>query len=66
MDTMAVLVESTPDAAAAAERAASATELAKHIKGSLGVTAKVDVRVPGDVERSAGKARRVVDLRKAD
>ena len=66
MDTMTVLVESTLQAAGDSERAASALELAKHIKGSLGVTAKVDVRVPGDVERSAGKARRVVDLRGAD
>ncbi|MEX3009088.1 phenylacetate--CoA ligase PaaK [Hoeflea sp. TYP-13] len=66
MDTMTILVESTEDAAGEGARQGSAKELASHVKSTLGVTAKVDVRVPGDVERSAGKARRVVDLRKKD
>ena len=66
MDTMTIMVESMPDAAEDAAREKSGAELAAHVKSTLGVTAKVEVRVPGGVERSAGKARRVVDLRKTD
>ncbi|MEM6441394.1 MAG: hypothetical protein AAF763_17065, partial [Pseudomonadota bacterium] len=37
--------------------------LAEAVKGVVGVTAWVKVADPGGVERSAGKARRVVDNR---
>ena len=37
--------------------------LAHHIKSVVGVTAGVRVVDPGAVERSQGKAKRVVDLR---
>ncbi len=66
MDTMTIMVESMPEAAGDDAREKSGAELAAHVKSSLGVTAKVEVRVPGGVERSAGKARRVVDRRKTD
>ncbi|WP_169569250.1 phenylacetate--CoA ligase PaaK [Sneathiella limimaris] len=39
-------------------------ELQKRIKSVLGVTSKVIVCEPGDLERSAGKAKRVIDHRK--
>ena len=45
------------------ERAANAKALADYVKGVVGVSAKVDVADVGGVERSQGKARRVVDLR---
>jgi phenylacetate-CoA ligase len=37
--------------------------LAGHIKSLIGVTADVKTVKPGGVERSAGKAKRVIDLR---
>jgi phenylacetate-CoA ligase len=63
LDEMEVLVEAAPAAAEAGARTASATDLAHHVKGLVGVTAKITVTDPGGVERSQGKARRVVDKR---
>lgn len=63
LDQMTVITEALPSAADAAARAASAKELAHHIKGVVGVSAKIDVREPGGAPRSEGKARRVVDKR---
>ncbi|GHD59968.1 phenylacetate-coenzyme A ligase [Thalassobaculum fulvum] len=63
MDRMAVLVEAVEGSADAAARDASARELAHHIKSVIGISAAVVVNDPGGVERSAGKARRVVDKR---
>jgi phenylacetate-CoA ligase len=63
LDELGIRVESRPDAAAADERAAGERALASLIKERLGVTAKVDVLEPGLIERSAGKAQRIVDLR---
>jgi phenylacetate-CoA ligase len=60
---MRVLVEAVDGRADAAARAASATALAEHIRSVIGVGADVVVGDPGSVERSAGKARRVVDRR---
>ena len=44
-------------------RAKTAGELAHHIKANIGSSAKVTVLDPGGVERSLGKARRVIDKR---
>jgi len=63
MDTMTVRVEAAEGAAGYEARGASARELGGHVKGIVGVTAKVDVVAPGGVERSMGKAIRVVDGR---
>ncbi len=63
MDTMTVKVEASASAASPEARTASARELAGYVKGVVGVTAKVDVLDPGGVERSMGKAVRVVDGR---
>lgn len=65
MDVMTVHVEAAIDQADAAARAASAQELSEHIKGVIGVSSQVRVGAPGTVERSVGKARRVVDNRPA-
>lgn len=66
MDEMTVHVESTGDASAEDARAASARELAHHIKSTVGISARIDVQEPGNVVRSEGKAKRVVDNRKRD
>jgi phenylacetate-CoA ligase len=66
MDTMTVITESLSDAASDAARAASAKELAHHIKSVVGVSCQIDVRHPGGAPRSEGKARRVIDNRPRD
>ncbi|SET68076.1 phenylacetate--CoA ligase PaaK [Oceanicella actignis] len=66
LDRMTVHVEALPDHAAADARAAAAKALAARIKGVVGVSARVVVADPGGVERSQGKARRVVDRRPKD
>ena len=63
MDAMIVHAECTPDQASDDARAASARELAHHIKSVVGVSAKIEIHPEGGVERSQGKARRVVDNR---
>ena len=62
MDEMAVLVEARPEGfgPAADEQG---RDLASRIKELVGVTARVEVMAPGGIERSLGKARRVVDRR---
>ena len=61
LDELDVVVEMRPGANDAPE------EIARHaehlIKAYVGVTTKVRVVAPGTVERSQGKAKRVVDLR---
>ncbi len=63
MDNMTVHAECTVDAADDEARAGSAKELAHHIKSVVGVSTKVTVHAPGEVARSEGKAKRVVDNR---
>jgi phenylacetate-CoA ligase len=63
---MRLLVEARPDQADEASRQAQAVLLAAYVKNNIGVTAEVIVSDPGKVERSAGKARRIVDLRPKD
>ncbi len=65
LDELTVLVERAPGAGAAdGERAGH--ELAHHIKSLIGVSAEVRVLQVGAIERSLGKARRVVDKRPKD
>ncbi|MCX2722767.1 phenylacetate--CoA ligase PaaK [Roseibium salinum] len=66
LDVITVHVEALPEAASGEHRGASAKELAHHIKSIVGISAIIDVREPGGVERSAGKAKRVVDNRPND
>lgn len=66
LDQMSVFVEATADAAGAQERDASGGELSHRIKSAIGISARVTVHVPGGVERSEGKARRVIDKRRKD
>jgi phenylacetate-CoA ligase len=62
LDQMDVQVEAAPDADAGA-RMAAAERLAGLIKENIGSSAKVTVTEPGTIERSQGKARRVLDQR---
>lgn len=63
MDVMTVHVEATAEGASDEARAASEKELVHHIKSVIGISARVAVGAPQSVERSQGKARRLVDRR---
>ena len=47
------------------ERLELEKRISKRIKDNIGTTAKIEVRAPGGIERSVGKARRIVDTRKS-
>jgi len=63
LDAMALKVEARPDAADADARAASGDDLAQRIKSLVGITVAVETVPPGTIERSIGKAKRIVDMR---
>ncbi|GAA4350760.1 phenylacetate--CoA ligase PaaK [Angustibacter luteus] len=62
LDELTVLVEAA-DGVGTDQRAALARHVGQQIKDRIGVTAAVEVVEPGGVERSIGKARRIVDRR---
>jgi phenylacetate-CoA ligase len=62
LDAMEILVEAAESATEAA-RASSATALQQRLKGSIGLSCNVTVTPPRGIERSQGKARRVIDKR---
>jgi phenylacetate-CoA ligase len=62
LDSMTVKVEARPGADDAV-RAACNRDLAHHIKSLVGVTAAVETMPSGAIERSVGKAKRIIDLR---
>ncbi len=64
LDEMSVRVELRPGSAASPDVVAQ--ELHGRIKDNIGVTARIEVAQPGALERSQGKARRVIDLRPKD
>jgi phenylacetate-CoA ligase len=66
LDDLKVVVEAKPEAADADTRMTAGDELTQHIKSRIGVTTEVAVVEPGKIERSLGKAKRVVDLRPKD
>lgn len=66
LDTMRVHVEALPGAASVEARAAAGEVLAKRIKDVVGVTTDIAVAEPGGAPRSEGKAKRVVDNRRAE
>ena len=65
MDTLTVRVEARPDAALS-DHAAASSALQKLVKNKIGVTVEVSVLEPGGLERSIGKARRLIDQRPKD
>jgi phenylacetate-CoA ligase len=60
MDEVTVHVEGRPGAVGTDDEAAN---LAARIKDTIGLTTRVVLEMPGTIERSLGKARRVVDRR---
>ncbi|MGB7257961.1 MAG: phenylacetate--CoA ligase PaaK [Pseudolabrys sp.] len=63
LDAITVVVEARPESGDEAARSACNRELAARIKSLIGVTADVKTVAPGAIERSLGKAKRVIDLR---
>jgi phenylacetate-CoA ligase len=65
LDEMTVHVEMGPELANAAQdvRHAAARRLEHNIKGYIGVSSTVRLALPGGVERSIGKAKRILDKR---
>jgi len=62
LDELTVNVEAAPDAGDL-DREAVAREVQHHIKSRIGTSARVHILDPGGIERSVGKARRIVDER---
>lgn len=64
MDCLCVVVEARPGLAPDGEPAQAAARLLQHeIKAYIGTTAEIELRAEGGVERSLGKAKRVMDKR---
>ena len=65
LDTMKVNVELKPEfeLASNAEKEFVAHDLQHHIKSYIGISARIDIVQIGGIERSLGKAKRVIDKR---
>jgi len=64
MDAMCVHVELKSGASfSPMQRDAAARALIHHVKSYIGISVEVDVMNPNEIERSVGKARRVIDKR---
>jgi phenylacetate-CoA ligase len=63
LDQIEVQVEARSTSELNEARTHGAADLAHAIKSSIGVSAQVIVLAPAEIERSAGKARRVIDKR---
>jgi phenylacetate-CoA ligase len=63
MDEMEIQVEARPEANDSIVRKVDAARLEQVIKDTIGITAKVRVLDPGTIERSVGKAKRIIDRR---
>ncbi|MBN2752449.1 MAG: AMP-binding protein, partial [Rhodospirillaceae bacterium] len=67
LDTLDVIVETRqPSEADPIAVDSCAKDLARHVKSMVGVTVGVRVADPGTLERSLGKAKRVIDIRPRD
>ncbi|MCY4469178.1 MAG: phenylacetate--CoA ligase [Thiotrichales bacterium] len=63
LDELTVIVEGKAGAADEETRKTAGRDLAGHIRSRIGITVDVQVREPASLERSIGKAKRIVDLR---
>ena len=63
LDEMTVLAEARPEHWDGAGLRGPAERLVARIKDTIGISARIVVQAPGSIERSIGKARRVVDKR---
>ena len=66
LDELTIVAESRAGAADRDTRESAGRSLARQIKSRIGITTEVRVREPESLERSLGKARRIVDLRSKD
>ena len=68
LDTLDVVVEARPEPDAHDDHArqACAVRLAHAVKAYVGVTVRVRIVDVGEVERSVGKAKRIIDMRPKD
>jgi len=66
LDALTVVVEARASHAADEARAGQAAVLGHRVKELIGISAAIRVLAPGGVERSMGKARRVIDKRPRD
>jgi phenylacetate-CoA ligase len=63
LDAMRVLAEARPSHADQEARTAQSKLLTSYIRNVIGLGVEVAVAEPGQIERSTGKAKRVIDLR---
>jgi phenylacetate-CoA ligase len=63
LDSMRVLAEARPSHADEDARTVQSKLLTSHIQNVIGLSVEVTVAEPGQIERSTGKAKRVIDLR---
>jgi phenylacetate-CoA ligase len=63
MDQIEIQVEARPGACAPDARKAAADRLEQSVKETIGITARVNVVDPERIDRSLGKAKRIVDHR---
>jgi phenylacetate-CoA ligase len=63
MDEMEVHVEARPEFSDTDARRAAANRLESAIKDTIGISCRVVIRDADSIERSAGKARRILDRR---
>ena len=66
MDEMTVHVEARPEALDPTLLRIESQQAEARIKHRVGLTATVIVKPPGTIERSVGKAKRVIDRRPKD
>jgi len=66
LDELTVKAEARPEASSPEARAKAAALLQHTLRSRIGLSVKVEVLEPGAIERSAGKAKRIVDLRAKD
>jgi phenylacetate-CoA ligase len=65
LDELTIAVETRPGTTPDSPAAQQAAQLLQHeIKSFIGTSARIELRAEGGVERSAGKARRVLDQRR--
>jgi phenylacetate-CoA ligase len=63
MDEMMVLAEARPESWDGSGLREHTERIAAHIKNTIGITARVKAVAPDTLERSLGKARRIIDKR---
>ncbi|MEX1147657.1 MAG: phenylacetate--CoA ligase, partial [Sphingomonadales bacterium] len=63
MDTLTVHVEIKAEAASDSARKAAADRLGHDIKSLIGISSRIEIHAPGTIDRSEGKAKRIIDKR---